>query len=278
MDQLEKVRASVGVYDRLVYLDLDNCGGVEVVADEFRDTDLDYRKEIDQLFKYALAQLGPEFVAEKVNANIKGSRVERVDQFQAEEGARFACPNGGVKMDKTYPDGYRVTDTHVFFWGSFLSNFERCKFEWRFNPMEDPHVFFCTEQAFMWAKARFFKDNETAETILAVSDDPHECKQLGRKVSGYVDEDWAKVRYHYMVSVNLAKYTNCKYLRDKLLDPLFDGKEFVEASPYDGIWGIKMGIGTPGVTDPANWKGQNLLGRAITEVRKTVLLDAKKLV
>jgi predicted NAD-dependent protein-ADP-ribosyltransferase YbiA (DUF1768 family) len=41
----------------------------------------------------------------------------------------------------------------------------------------------------------------------------------------------------------------------------------VEASPYDKRWGIGMAAGDHGIEDPVNWKGDNLLGKAITQVR-----------
>ena len=41
----------------------------------------------------------------------------------------------------------------------------------------------------------------------------------------------------------------------------------VEASPLDGIWGIRMGRKNEHVQNPLKWKGQNLLGFALMEVR-----------
>lgn len=44
-------------------------------------------------------------------------------------------------------------------------------------------------------------------------------------------------------------------------------KIFVEASPYDKIWGIGMDASHPDACTPAKWKGLNLLGKSITTVR-----------
>ena len=41
----------------------------------------------------------------------------------------------------------------------------------------------------------------------------------------------------------------------------------VEASPYDKIWGIGLAESNPKCKDPAQWKGLNLLGFALMEVR-----------
>jgi len=41
----------------------------------------------------------------------------------------------------------------------------------------------------------------------------------------------------------------------------------VEASMWDRIWGIGMVASAPGARDPQKWKGSNLLGFALMEVR-----------
>ena len=98
-----------------------------------------------------------------------------------------------------------------------------------------------------------------------------ECKKLGRLVQNYDDEKWSAIRYEVMRDVNLARFNQCSYHYNKLMNPEFNGKTFVEASPIDGIWGIKMGIKDKGVLDERNWKGQNLMGKAITEVRERLV-------
>ena len=40
-----------------------------------------------------------------------------------------------------------------------------------------------------------------------------------------------------------------------------------EASPYDGIWGIRMQADAPDANNPLKWRGQNLLGFALMEER-----------
>lgn len=41
----------------------------------------------------------------------------------------------------------------------------------------------------------------------------------------------------------------------------------MEASPYDAIWGIKMAADDKNIENPLMWKGENLLGFALMEVR-----------
>ena len=41
----------------------------------------------------------------------------------------------------------------------------------------------------------------------------------------------------------------------------------MEASPYDAIWGIRLPASSPESQDPMKWRGRNLLGFALMEVR-----------
>lgn len=166
-----------------------------------------------------------------------------------------------------------ITDKHVFFYTEWPSNFCKTRFVW--TKFGETHEFFCTEQAFMWAKAKFFNDEDIAKQILDVSDsdrDPMVCKKLGRKVKNYDDKKWDAVRYQMFLEPNLERFRQDKVLYAKLMDPKFDGKTFVEASPLDRIWGIGMGTETPidKLDDESLWSGKNLLGKVITEVRNTL--------
>lgn len=79
------------------------------------------------------------------------------------------------------------------------------------------------------------------------------------------------VKYEIMYAANDFKYSSNKDYLDKMLSPEYNGKTFVEASPYDKIWGIGMHMFDEGVDDETNWKGQNLLGKIITEIRDNYL-------
>ena len=167
----------------------------------------------------------------------------------------------------------KITSTHAFFYTEWPSNFCKTKFTW--TKFGETHEFFCTEQAFMWAKAKFFGDEETAKQILDVSSttqDPMTCKILGRQVKNYDDKKWDAVRYQMFLEPNLERFKQDKVLYSKLMDPKFDGKTFVEASPRDKIWGIGMGMNEPidELDDENLWLGKNLLGKVITEVRTTL--------
>jgi ribA/ribD-fused uncharacterized protein len=161
----------------------------------------------------------------------------------------------------------RVTEKHIFFWGEFPSNWHPARFVVKRDGKE--LEFFNSEQYFMYEKAMVFGDEVTAMRILFEGKDPKKAKSLGRQVKNYDDKVWEKVRYQIMVYANMHKYLQNKELREKLLSEEFDGKKYVEASPLDGIWGIKCDEATA-LDDESNWNGLNLLGKALDEVRSAL--------
>lgn len=163
----------------------------------------------------------------------------------------------------------KCTDKYAIFYTEWPSNFCKTHFTW--DAFGETHEFFCTEQAFMWAKAKFFNDEDTAEKILAEELEPMVCKRLGRQVKNYDDKVWDEVRYEMMLKPNVERFTQDLVLQGKILDPKFDGLTFVEASPHDKIWGIGLKQDDPRCEDEKNWLGRNLLGRVITEARAEVL-------
>lgn len=45
----------------------------------------------------------------------------------------------------------------------------------------------------------------------------------------------------------------------------------MEASPFDRKWGIGMAASNPAASDRSKWRGKNLLGQILTEVREELL-------
>lgn len=90
-EMMAKVKNSMSGYDLIVFIDLDNCQNVEVVDDTFRDTNLEYRKEIDQIFKETIVGLRSEIFG-KLDTSIFGDRNQRVDLFETRDGHLFHKP------------------------------------------------------------------------------------------------------------------------------------------------------------------------------------------
>lgn len=160
--------------------------------------------------------------------------------------------------------GLKITDKHVFFWGGWPSNWATTKFSDKINGIQ--HEFATSEQYFMYMKAIIFNDEESAKKILDEIN-PKEAKKLGRKIKNFDDNIWKRLRMFAMYRANYLKYTQDKEMRETLLNPIFDNKVFVEASPYDTIWGIGMRMDEPGVDNEENWLGLNSLGDTLTGLR-----------
>jgi len=126
-------------------------------------------------------------------------------------------------------------------------------------------VRYATAEHFMMAeKARLFQDADTLAEILAAGS-PALAKKLGRKVAHFDDKVWLRHRWNIVVQGNAAKFAQHEALRTFLLQT--GDRVLVEASPYDRIWGIGMATTDPNVEKPESWKGLNLLGFALMEVR-----------
>jgi len=128
----------------------------------------------------------------------------------------------------------------------------------------DGVTFGCAEQFMMYGKAMLFGDLEIAQQTLAAVH-PKEHKALGRKVTSFDDAVWKARRVEIVMAGNRAKFSQNEELRALLLATR--GTELVEASPYDRIWGIGLAAGDPRAQDPKTWRGQNLLGKILTELR-----------
>ena len=154
----------------------------------------------------------------------------------------------------------RCNEEFVGFFGGVFSNFYKCDFELRGKR------FVSSEQAFMYCKAKLFKDEEIAKMIINESN-PAKCKKLGRKVRGFNEEIWNEKKERYMYLICLNKFSQNNMLRDKLIET--DSKVIVECSPYDREWGI--GISVDEMINGEKWKGKNKLGYVLMEVRKHLI-------
>lgn len=162
---------------------------------------------------------------------------------------------------------------YVFFWGhkpkvpgeidhSCLSNWFPARFA--VNGLEYP----TTEHYMMAEKARLFGDEISREQILKAKS-PGEAKIFGRKVSHFDEEVWKEQRFEIVVTGNEAKFLQNEELGMFLKNT--GSKILVEASPRDLIWGIGMGRDSEKAENPLQWRGINLLGFALMEVRKRLM-------
>lgn len=152
--------------------------------------------------------------------------------------------------------------TFFFTEASPFSQWHPCRF------VDGAIEFNCTEQYMMHGKALLFGDADVAAQILAAAH-PRHHKALGRKVKNFDDHVWKRERVRIVTAGNRLKFTQNADLLEALRAT--QGTTLVEASPYDKIWGIGLAATDPRAQDPTQWKGQNLLGKILTELRDELI-------
>lgn len=155
------------------------------------------------------------------------------------------------------------TDKYYLFWksDSKLSN-------WAYTPIVyDSFKINYTEIALMYEKAILFNDMKMADKIIN-SKHPKEAKRLGRLVKNFDNRIWNDNRelISFKVLLNKIQQSNKTYHEVKNNKHLY----FVEASPYDKIWGIGLAPDDPRAKDKSQWQGLNLLGKSWDRVNNYV--------
>lgn len=116
----------------------------------------------------------------------------------------------------------------------------------------------------MASKARLFGDKIVLAQIMR-STSPSYQKQLGRRVSNFDEATWNSAAPEIVYMGNMHKFAQNPAFLTELLGT--GSRVLVEASPVDRIWGVGLAATDPRILDPAKWRGQNLLGRALMRVR-----------
>jgi len=158
---------------------------------------------------------------------------------------------------------------YVFFWGHQPSKdgtiTKTCCSQWWISPFVVEGIAYKTAEHWMMAKkAELFNDQEVLEKIIQANS-PAEAKKLGREVRNYVDSLWLENRYEIVKQGNFNKFSQNPDLKEFLINT--KERILVEASPVDSIWGIGMATDHKNINNPEKWRGLNLLGFALMEVR-----------
>jgi len=161
-----------------------------------------------------------------------------------------------INMNKEF-----TPEDFTFFWQGPLSQWHKCHFIWRFD------YFNCAEQYMMYNKATFFQDYETAKKIMK-SSNPKEQKSLGKKIKNFNPKEWDEVKKEIVIEGNYCKFSQNENLKKILLNT--KDRILVEASPFDKVWGIGLPQNNKHILNPRKWKGKNLLGFCLMEVRESL--------
>ena len=166
---------------------------------------------------------------------------------------------------------------YLFFWGHKVSkdnNVTKSCFSqwWKSSFVVEDVVYKTAEHWMMAKKAELFGDDEILKKILE-SLTPADAKKLGRKVKNFDPSVWDTNCSTIVSEGNYHKFSQNIKLKEFLLSS--GSLVLVEASPVDKIWGIGMAENDEHVKNPRLWKGQNLLGFALMQVRDRLLYEDK---
>lgn len=157
---------------------------------------------------------------------------------------------------------------YVFFWGHQPSKngiTASCFSQWYDAPFVVDGQRYPTAEHFMMAeKAALFGDQATRALVLQAPN-PGAAKALGRQVRGFDEATWLEHRFSIVVRANGAKFAQNPEL--SLFLSQTGSRVLVEASPVDRVWGIGLAQDDEKATNPNLWRGINLLGFALMQVR-----------
>jgi ribA/ribD-fused uncharacterized protein len=172
-----------------------------------------------------------------------------------------ALKKSGMIKDKLKVAGQEVdavffhlpTEPH-----GFLSN-------WYPSPFDLDGIHFTSaEQYIMYSKCIIFGDTASAQKVLA-TEDTKEQQAIGRNAKGYVGSVWSGMRQIVAVRGLLAKFSQNEDLKRQLLDT--GDAWLVECAHSDTTWACGIRLNEDERFDSSKWRGQNILGFALMEVR-----------
>lgn len=146
-----------------------------------------------------------------------------------------------------------------------------------------------SEQYFMYCKALYFDDEDTAWMILT-ADQPKDCKSLGRAIPNFSQEKWEKDEFCVRVMEealwwkfgggDLSKMLQAAggpgIAEAQRLEAIGDlgrrllatqERQLIEAASKDRYWGIGYGVKEGPQFYKKNW-GRNQLGKSLMKTRK----------
>ena len=143
--------------------------------------------------------------------------------------------------------------------------------QWWPAAFEEERVVYKTAEHYMMAgKAKLFNDKEIFERILSKIS-PKDVKDLGRQIKNFDATSWDQHKYQIVERGNYLKFSQNKELNHFLIQT--GSKVLVEASPVDPVWGIGLAEDNAYAWEPAKWRGENLLGFALMEVRDKLNIE-----
>ena len=225
----------------------------------------EYLEQREAADRAVAVDVTPKVAKEIVQSPIAETRTTKLIIVEPQELIRLKGKEKKRQESHIEPNStIRCTEEYVYFYQDTpLSNW------WTSEPYipYDGHLFASSEALFMYLKAKVFRDNVIAEIMPKTHYDA--AKALGGIVRNFSEDIWNREREKAMYIALKAKLAVDEAYKNTLLSKEYRGKTFVEASPYDEVWGIKRSIVE--AVEGKEWRGLNLLGKLHTQLRDEIL-------
>lgn len=270
--------------------------GITYVKDGYKSlTEKQIMKNIEDLYDYANANKDKKFmITYQYDTWDNGTPKKGLNGYTSAEMFGFFANTKPIPTNIVFHESYKPKlaalenkQEYTFFFRS-TSNFSQwhpSKFEYR------GVTFSSAEQFMMYSKAKLFKDEDVAQKILDINSRDmikdfldgklsntditqekkrlmfwdkcqKEIKDLGKQVKNFNESLWLEKRFSIISIASREKFGQNAHLKSAMM--ACKGTKFVEASPYDKIYGIGLSKEDAMKTPKEKWKGLNLLGDALT--------------
>jgi len=143
-----------------------------------------------------------------------------------------------------------------------LSNFHNSKFT------IDGRSYSNVEQRLSEQKALLFGADDVAHKVMEMSE-AIDMKRSAKMIKNYNDFTWKKQVNDILQTALVAKFTQNEDMKAALLST--GDTVLGEASPTDTFFGIGISLSNPKAMNQRKWRGDNLLGKTLMQIRTSLL-------
>ena len=211
---------------------------------KFKGSNIFVKEDFCQEITDRRSKLYPVYKAAK-NCKMK---VKLVADTLTVEGKRYTIHSLDKLPDKLQPKHLSElkTDSVIFFYDSYLSNFFRVNF------MINGINYLSVEQYYQYQKAKLVNNEEIASKILT-SVYPKEQHQLGKLLKTEGTQWNLKLKKQIMETAVFAKFDKNADLKSDLLST--GNKMIAECNPHVQMWSCGLSLQTAQASDVSKWKG-----------------------
>ena len=160
-----------------------------------------------------------------------------------------------------------ATGPVILFQDSNTNDYGFLALDWPVQITVRAAVYHCAKQALAAELAKIFKDDENFRKIMS-AETPSEVIYNKDDVKEATDQQWVDAVKRILYDVQGSKFRQYPELQERLLAT--QNATLGAYQPNDNIIGIGISLDDPHAKNPIHWKGQNLLGTVLMDIRSTL--------